>query len=464
MPNIVSPWARMATAAALLMFATPGFSRETPSPPPANTAPQAVDPDDLKGLAWRNIGPFRGGRVTAVAGVPQDEHLFYMGATGGGVWKTIDGGTTWTNISDGYFHTGTIGAIAVAPSNPDILYVGTGESAVRIETFASGDGMYRSSDAGKTWTHIGLKDSRQIAGIVVDRSNPDIVFVAVQGSPWGPQDGRGVYKSGDGGKTWKLVLAGTPDTGASDLTADPKNSSVLYATMWEHRQKPWHGYQINSGGPHSGLYKSVDAGEHWMPMRKGLPTDIGRAGIAVSGTDSNRLYALVESKPGVGGLFRSDDAGASWTLINDSHVMSERSAYYTDVVADTRQRDTVYVLHAPLLKSIDGGKSFARMQQPHGDNHAMWINPAHSEWLIDGNDGGASVTYDGGKSWSTPLNQPTAQFYRVITDNAFPYNLYGGQQDNTSVKIKSRTFGDGIGIRDWYDIGGGESAHVAMDP
>jgi photosystem II stability/assembly factor-like uncharacterized protein len=417
-----------------------------------------------KALHWRNVGPFRGGRVTAVSGVLQDEHTFYMGSSGGGVWKTTDGGTTWKNVSDGYFTSGTIGAIAVAPSDPNVIYVGTGEHCVRIETFASGDGMYKSTDGGKTWSHIGLKTSRQIASVKIDPRNPEIVYVAVQGSPWGPQDDRGVYKSTDGGKTWALVLAGGPETGASDLAMDPANPAILYAAMWQHHQEPWHGYQITSGGPGSGLYKSTDAGKTWSKIQNGLPSSIGRIGIAVSAANRNRLYALVEARPEVAGLYRSDDAGASWKLLNNKHVMAERSGYYMHIVADPNKQDTVYVLHAPLLKSTDGGKSFSPMHPPHGDNHAMWINPKNSDWLIDGNDGGAHVTYTGGKSWSSELNQPTAQIYRLTVDHLFPYNLYGGQQDNSTPKIKSRSFGEGIGIRDWYDVGRGESAYVALDP
>lgn len=426
---------------------------------------EQVDTAQLHGLQWRNVGPFRGGRVTTVAGVLQDDHTFYMGATGGGVWKTTDGGTTWNNVSDGFFQSGSVGAIAVAPSDPNVIYAGTGEGCVRIETFASGDGMYKSADGGETWTHIGLDTSRNIAAVLVDPANPDIVYVAVQGSPWGPHEGRGVYKSLDGGKSWKPVLAGGPSVGASDLTMDPTNPSILYAAMWQHDQEPWHGYQINSGGLGSALYKSIDAGETWTKIQQGMPARVGRIGIAVSGADSNRLYSLVEGKPDESGLYRSDDAGASWTLVNNEHVMTERSGYYMHVVADPNEVDTVYVLHAPFLKSKDGGKTFsADIRPPHGDHHALWINPKNSEWMIDGNDGGAHVTYNGGETWSTELNQPTAQIYRLTVDNLFPYNLYGGQQDNSTPKIKSRSFSGGIGLRDWYDVGRGESAMVALNP
>ena len=261
-----------------------------------------LDAELKGGLEWRNVGPFRAGRVTAVSGVLQDDRTFYMGATGGGVWKTTDAGINWRNVSDGYFRSGSVGAIAVAPSDPQIVYVGMGEHCIRIETFASGDGMYRSADGGKTWTHIGLETSHQISAIKVDPTNPDIVYVAVQGSPWGPHEGRGVHKSVDGGKTWSLILAGGPDVGASDLAMDAKDPTILYAAMWKHDQEPWHGYQIASGGPGSGLYKSVDAGRTWKPIQNGMPASVGRIGVAVSGADSNRLYALVEAKPEVAGL------------------------------------------------------------------------------------------------------------------------------------------------------------------
>lgn len=424
-----------------------------------------VDTAQLQGLKWRNVGPFRGGRVTAVAGVLQDEHIFYMGATGGGVWKTTDAGISWNNVSDGFFKSGSVGAIAVAPSDPNVIYAGMGEHCIRIETFASGDGIYKSTDGGKTWSHIGLENSRNIAAVHVDPTDPDIVYVAVQGSPWGPHADRGVYKSVDGGKSWNRILAGGPSTGASDLAMDPKNPSILYAAMWQHDQEPWHGYQINSGGSGSALYKSNDAGRTWTRIQRGMPARVGRVGVAVSGADSKRLYALVEAKPEESGLYRSDDAGASWALLNNDHVMTERSGYYTHVIADPNQLDTVYVLHAPFLKSTDGGKTFSEeIRAPHGDHHALWINPKNSEWMIDGNDGGAHVSYNGGDSWSTELNQPTAQIYRLTVDNLFPYNLYGGQQDNSTPKTKSRSFTSGIGIRDWYDVGRGESAMVALDP
>jgi photosystem II stability/assembly factor-like uncharacterized protein len=431
----------------------------------ADTAP-ALPTDDpaFHGLAWRNVGPFRGGRVEAVAGVAQDQRVYYMGSTGGGVWKTTDAGTTWNNISDGYFTSGDIGFIAVAPSDPNVLYVGTGEPGVRIETMASGDGLYKSRDAGKTWTKIGLEKSNNIASIVVDPRNPDIVYVGVQGTPWADQEGRGVYKSTDGGTTWAAILPGNARTGATSISMDPKNSQVLYATLWEHRQLPWHGYQITSGGPGSAVYKSTDAGAHWNKLTNGLPARIGKAEIAVSGADHNRVYALVEAKPGEGGLFASSDAGASWKLVNASHLMTQRTGYYETLYADPKAVDTIYIPNTPLVKSTDGGKTFKQLHSPHGDNHALWLNPNDPQWLIVGDDGGAQVSMNGGLTWSSLLNQPTQQFYRVDIDNLSPYNLYGGQQDNATVKAANRTASGGIGIRDWHDVGHAEGAHVSFDP
>jgi photosystem II stability/assembly factor-like uncharacterized protein len=387
-----------------------------------------------------------------------------MGACGGGLWKTTDAGTTWNNISDGYFTSGDIGFIAVAPSDPNILYVGTGEPGVRIETMASGDGLYKSTDAGKTWTRIGLEKSNNIASIVVDPQNPDVVYVGVQGTPWADQPGRGVYKSTDGGKTWAVILPGNMRTGAASISMDPKNNQILYASLWEHRQLPWHGYQITSGGPGSALYKSTDAGAHWVKLTQGLPARIGKAEIVVSGADSSRVYALVEAKPGEGGLFASTDSGASWRLVNSSHLMTQRTGYYETIYADPRAVDTIYVPNTPLVKSTDGGKTFTQLHSPHGDNHALWINPHDPQWLIVGDDGGAQVSMNGGQTWSSLMNQPTQQFYRVDIDNLFPYHLYGGQQDNQALKIASRTYSEGIGIRDWYDVGRAEGAHVTFDP
>ena len=424
----------------------------------------AQDAKSLDALKWRNVGPFRGGRVTAVEGVPSKPMTFYMGATGGGVWKTTDAGISWNNISDKYFNTGSVGAIGVSLSDENVVYVGMGEHCVRDVTVSHGDGVYKSTDGGATWRNIGLSATRHISKVIVHPGNPEIVYVGAQGTPWGPSDDRGVYRSEDGGQNWERVLRVNEYTGVNDLVMDPHNPRILYAAMWEHRRKPWHGYQMTSGGPGSALYKSTDGGDTWAQSTKGFPDSVGKFGIDISPADSNRVYALVEAEPKKSGVYVSDDAGASWRQVNNDHVVTERTAYYMHIVADTQDRETVYVLNAPFLKSIDGGKTFERIAVPHGDNHDLWIHPDHSDWMIEANDGGVNVSYNGGATWSTQGNQPTAQFYRINADNLFPYNLYAGQQDNSTVKIKSRTFGSGIGTKDWYAIGGGESAHVAFDP
>lgn len=428
------------------------------------TTAATLEPESVSALKWRNIGPFRGGRATDVEGVPSQPFTFYMGSPGGGLWKTTDAGTSWNNVSDGWFKTGSVGAIAVALSDPNVIYVGMGEHCVRDVTVSHGDGIYKSSDGGSSWSHAGLPDSLHISSVQVHPSNPDVVYVGVQGSPWGPHPERGVYRSVDGGSSWKQVLYANETSGINDLVMDPNNPRILYAAMWDHSRKPWHGYQMSSGGPGSALYKSKDGGDTWQKLTKGFPEPAGKFAVAVSGADSNRIYALVEARPGASGVYISNDAGESWSQVNKEHVMTERSAYYMHIAADPMNREVVYVLNAPFLKSIDGGKTFSRQRVPHGDNHAIWIHPEHSDWMIESNDGGANVSYNGGASWSTQGNQPTAQFYRVNADNQFPYNLYGGQQDNTTVKIKSRNFGSGIGVEDWYPVGGGESAHVAFNP
>jgi len=424
----------------------------------------AQDTRSLEALKWRNVGPFRGGRVTAVEGVPSKTMTFYMGAAGGGVWKTSDAGVSWKNISDKWFNTGSVGAIAVSLADDNVIYVGMGEHCVRDVTVSHGDGVYKSTDGGATWRNVGLAATRHISKVLVHPENPEVVYVGAQGTPWGPSDDRGVYRSMDGGQNWERVLRVNEYTGVNDLVMDPDNPRVLYAAMWEHRRRPWHGYQMTSGGPGSALYKSTDGGDTWQQLKKGFPDAVGKFGIDVSPADSNRVYALVEAEPDKSGVYVSDDAGASWRQVNNDHVVTERTAYYMHIVADTQDRETVYVLNAPFLKSIDGGKTFERVAVPHGDNHDLWIHPDHSDWMIEANDGGVNVSYNGGATWSTQGNQPTAQFYRVNVDNLFPYNLYAGQQDNSTVKIKSRTFGSGIGTKDWYQIGGGESAHVAFDP
>ncbi|MDP6994299.1 MAG: hypothetical protein QGF87_08075, partial [Woeseiaceae bacterium] len=366
-----------------------------------------------EGLKWREIGPWRGGRVTAVTGVPGNDRLYYMGATGGGVWKTGNAGISWQNISDEYFGVGTIGAIAVADSDVNVIYVGTGEAPIRGVTTSHGDGMYKSTDAGATWEHIGLPDAGQIARIIVHPGDPDLVYVAVQGQIWGPSEERGVYRSKDGGATWEAVLQVDNETGATDLSMDPTNPRIMYASMWEHGRTPWF---IKSGGTAGGLFKTTDGGDTWEKLTGGLPELIGKTGIDVSASSPNRIYAIVEAELDKGGLWRSDDYGKTWSLVNNDRILWSRAWYYIHIKADPQNADTVWVLNAPIMKSIDGGKTFEKKTTPHGDHHDQWFNPENSLNFINANDGGATITFDGGESWSSIYNQPTAQFYRVSTD------------------------------------------------
>jgi len=420
---------------------------------------QTLDENALKSMKWRQIGPFRGGRALAVAGVAGDSETYYFGAVAGGVWKTTNGGLTWTPLTD---KTGimSIGAIAVAPSDPNVIYVGTGESCIR-GNISYGDGMYKSTDGGKNWSHIGLEDSQHIARIAVHPQNPDIVFVAALGHAYGPNDTRGVFRSNDGGKTWQKVLFKDNKTGAIDLVFDPNNPHILFAALWEAQRTPW---GLTSGGPGSGLYRSGDDGATWKRLEgHGLPSGVlGRIGVSVSGADGNRVYAIIEAEKG--GIYRSDDGGESWKLVNPDHRFTQRAWYFHHIFADPKNADTVYVLNTGVSRSIDGGKSFDFVRAPHGDNHGLWIDPTHPQWMIVANDGGASVSHDGGKSWTTQNNQPTAQFYHVATDNSVPYRVYGAQQDNSTVAIASRSDDFAIDRPDWYDVGGGESGFVVPDP
>ena len=419
------------------------------------------DPSLLSAVEWRLIGPYRGGRVTTVTGVRNNPMLYYMGATGGGVWKTENAGTTWQNISDKHFKVGTIGAVAVSESDGNILFVGTGESPIRGVTTSHGDGVYRSDDGGTSWTHVGLGATGQISAIEIHPLNPDIAFVAAQGAIWGPSKERGIYRTLDGGKTWQQVLSVDENTGASDLVMDPNNPRILYAAMWEHGRKPWF---IHSGGEAGGIFKSTDGGDSWTRLEGGLPKVVGKIGVDVSASNSNRVYAIIEAEPEKGGLYRSDDAGASWKLINNHRVLHTRAWYYNHITADPTDEDTVWVLNVPLMKSVDGGKTWEKKSTPHGDHHDHWINPENNKIMINGNDGGATITFDGGETWSSIMNQPTAQFYRVTTDNQVPFRIYGGQQDNSTVAIASRAYDHSIGVDDYFPVGGGESAHIALDP
>ncbi|MBK8148749.1 MAG: glycosyl hydrolase [Acidobacteria bacterium] len=416
--------------------------------------------DPLRLLQYRSIGPFRGGRATAVAGVPGQPNVYYFGATGGGVWKTTDSGVNWAPVSDAFFKTGSVGAIAVADSDPNVIYVGMGESPVRGNV-SHGDGVYKSTDGGKSWKHIGLGDSRQIGRIRVHPKNPDIVYVAAMGHLWGPNQERGVFRSKDGGKTWDKILFKSAEAGAFDLSFDPANPNTMFAAFWQVKRTPW---TLISGGDGSAIYKSTDGGDNWTDIsrNKGLPSGVlGKIGISVSPVNSNRVWAMIEAKDG--GLYRSDDGGENWIRTNESAGIRQRPWYYTRVYADTQNVDTVYVLNVQFHKSIDGGRTFSTIGVPHGDNHDLWIAPENNLRMIESNDGGANVTNDGGQTW-TEQDQATAQFYRVALDNDFPYNIYGAQQDNSTVKIPSRTSDFGINETHWYDVGGGESGWIAPHP
>jgi photosystem II stability/assembly factor-like uncharacterized protein len=413
----------------------------------------------IKGMKWRLVGLFRGGRVLAVTGIPGDPYTFYFGGVAGGVWRTTDGGGTWKALTDKEPFA-SVGSIAVAESNPNVIYVGTGESCIR-GNISYGNGVYKSTDGGKSWTYAGLKDTQHIAKVLVHPHNPDVVYVAALGHAYGPNIDRGVYRTTDGGKTWEKVLYKDDKTGAIDLVSDPHNPNVMFAALYEVQRTPW---SMSSGGPGSGLYRSIDGGTTWKRLEgKGLPTDIlGRIGVSVSGADSNRVYALIEAKEG--GLFRSDDGGDTWTKVNDDQRLTQRAWYFTHIFADPRSVDTVYMLNTGLFRSTDGGKSLTLLPAPHGDHHGLWIDPVNPQRMINGNDGGATITVDGGKTWSTQYNQPTAQFYHVAADNRFPYYLYGAQQDNTTVAIASRSDDGYIGRQHWYDVGGGESGYIIPDP
>ena len=433
--------------------------------PPLHAQDEAQTVDAVfHGLKWRNIGPFRGGRSVASTGIPGDPNTYLMGTCGGGIWRTEDAGVSWKNISDGFFNTGSVGAIAVAPSDPNVVYAGMGEHAIRGVMTSHGDGVYKSTDGGDTWEHLGLEDSRHIAEIRIHPTNPDLVYVAVQGAGYGPSEERGVYRSPDGGKTWKKILYIDENTGAADLSMDIHNPRVLYAGMWDHRRLPW---QVRSGGPGSGIHRSVDGGETWTKLSKGLPADLGKVSVDVSPANPDVVYANVEAEGEKAGVYRSNDGGKSWKQTTSDRITVARAWYYIEIFADPADENKVYVLNANMLKSIDGGKTFESIRNPHGDQHHLWINPDSPDNIILSNDGGACITFNGGTTWSSQENQPTAQFYRIITDNRFPYHVYGGQQDNSTVCTASRTNGGrggGIGWKDWYAVAGCESAFLAFDP
>ena len=444
---------------ALALLST--LDAQQPIPARARSARPAsliYDSTAFAALKWREIGPFRGGRSVAVAGSSKRPNEYYFGTTGGGVFKTTDGGITWAPVTDKYFG-GTIGAVGISESNPDIVYVGTGEYPIRGNV-SHGDGVWRTSDGGKTWSFLGLAETRQISRVRVHPTNPDIVYVGAQGHVFGPNSERGVYKTTDGGKSWRRVLYRNDSTGITDLVLDPNNPEILYAAFWQAWRTPW---QLVSGGAGSGIFKSTDAGEHWTEITRnpGLPTGvIGNIGLAVSPANSKHLWAIIEADSG--GVFRSTDGGATWTQTNTERRLRQRAWYYTRIFADPKEESSVYVLNTGMYRSTDDGKTFKSIQIPHGDSHDLWIAPKDAERMIEGNDGGANVSFNGGKSWSEE-DQATAQFYHVATTNHFPYRVCGAQQDNSTLCGPSRKSG-GIDIGDWYDVGGGESGYIAVRP
>ena len=431
----------------LLLFSIPLFAA------PFNS-------DQFKGMQWREVGPYRGGRSAAVEGIISQPNTYYFGATGGGVWKTIDGGQTWKNVSDGFFG-GSIGAVAVSDWDPNVVYAGGGEVTVRGNV-SHGDGVWRSTDAGRTWTKAGLPSSRHIPRIRIHPRNPDLVYAAVLGHLFGPSSDRGVYRSKDGGKTWERILFANENAGAVDLVMDPTNARILYASTWRVRRAP---YSLESGGEGSALWKSTDGGDTWknISRNKGLPKKaLGIIGVTVSPSNPQNVYAILEAEDG--GVFRSRDGGDTWEKTNESRDLRQRAWYYSRIYADPKDDDAVYVLNVRFHKSKDGGKTFTTIATPHGDNHDLWIAANDPRRMIESNDGGANVTTDGGNSWTGQLNQPTAQFYRLSTDSDFPYRLLGAQQDNSAVRIRHRSEGNGIDIRDWEETAGGESGYIVADP
>ena len=444
----------------LLLFT--GLETTMDAAPQRTGRGRAFDDSMFAGLHFRNVGPSRGGRVTAVAGVASEEGTFYMGACGGGVWKTTDYGQSWRNISDGYFETGSIGALQVSLSNPDIIYVGTGSDGIRSNVIA-GKGAYKSTDGGQSWSFLGLRDVGQIGAVLIHPTNPDLVYIAAIGSAFGPNPDRGVYRTKDGGTTWENVLFLTDRTGAVDLEFCPANPDIIYASMWHGERKPW---TIISGGAEDGIFKSSDGGDSWKKLTNGLPKGLfGKSDLAVSANDPDRLYALIEALPGEG-VYQSDDRGESFKLVSSQSSLLDRPFYYCNIDADPTNADTLFVNTTGYFKSIDGGQSWRRGSTPHGDNHDMWINPNNPDVFIQANDGGANVTRDGGATWSTQNNQPTAELYQIAVDDQFPYWIYAGQQDNSTIMVPSLPpYSPAIGPSGfWRAIGGCETGPAVPKP
>ncbi len=452
-----------------LLAPTLGLAQQrTPAPAPTPAAAfdstrYASAPRELRGMRWRLVGPFRGGRAVAVTGDPTKPSVFYFGSVNGGVWKSTNGGTSWRNITDGTSNISSVGAIAVAPSDPNVIYAGGGEADLR-EDWTYGDGMYRSTDAGRTWTHLGLDDARHIARIVIDPRDPDRVLVAAMGHASGRNGMRGVYRSKDGGRTWERMLFVDDSTGAIDLAMDPSNPRIVYAAMWHMQRTPW-GFTAG----HGSVWKTTDGGDTWRDLtaNPGIPKNpLGRIGVSVSPANPERIYATIECPPedSTGGIFRSDDGGASWHRTSGDQKWMVRPWYYSVVTADPSDTNTVFVMNLSTWKSTDGGHTFSRIRLPHGDTHALWIDPHDSRRMISGNDGGATVSLDGGANWSSIMNQPTAQFYHVTTDDQWPYRIFGAQQDNTTLSMASRSDDGTITAMDWYAVGGGEAGYIAPKP
>ena len=444
-----------------LLFTLTNNSLEAQSRKRANKNKITYPESTYESIKYRSLGPHRGGRSAAVTGVPGNPNLFYFGATGGGVWKTEDGGQSYENISDGYFG-GSIGSVAVSKSDNNVIYVGGGEVTLRGNV-SSGYGIWKSVDAGKTWNFSGLPKSRHVPRIVIDPNNHNIVYAAVLGNIYKPTSDRGVYKSKDGGKTWKKVLFSNNHSGAVELVMDPSNSRTLYAATWRVNRTP---YSLNSGGEGSSLWKSVDQGENWtkISINEGFAEGtLGIIGVTVSPVNTQRVWAIVENQE-KGGIYRSEDGGSTWSHINDSRALRQRAWYYSKIYADTQDEDIVYVMNVSYHKSKDGGKTFKSNNAPHGDHHDLWIAPEDNQRMIIADDGGAQISFNGGKTWTTYHNQPTAQFYRVTTDNSFPFRIYVAQQDNSTLRVNYRSSGGGISEDDWEPTAGGESAHLAIDP
>ena len=441
--------------------ATVNFQANSSSNAASSKQQPVIDPSFLHSLEWRLIGPFRGGRVVAVAGDPAHPLVFYFGSTGGGVWKTTDGGLVWENVSDGFFKRASVGAIAVSNSDPNIVYVGMGETTIRGNV-SHGDGVYKSTDGGRTWTHLGLENTRNIAKVCIHPQNPDLVYVAALGHAHGPNPERGLYRSSDGGKTWQHILFKSDKVGANDLTLDPNNPRIVYLAFWETERKP---YTLISGGEGCGIFKSVDGGDTWNEITRNqvLPKGmLGKIGLAVSPAKENRVWAAIDAEDGA--IFMSDDGGENWERRSEDRNLRARPWYYQHMYADPQDPETIWVLNVQAWKSVDGGRTFFEVYIPHGDHHDLWIDPQNPQRMIQGNDGGACISFNGGNSWSTIYNQPTAEFYHVTTDNQVPYRVYAAQQDNTTISLPSRSNLAGITQSDSYEVGGGESGYIAVRP